>query len=37
MVVTANRQDKTQSEKAQTLVLWLEDVAIGDIALVVDR
>ena len=34
MVVTANRQSKTQQDKEQALVLWFEDVGMDDVSLV---
>ena len=32
MVVTTDRHSKTQSKKEQALVLWFEDVGIGDVS-----
>ncbi|MEO0849033.1 MAG: PEP/pyruvate-binding domain-containing protein, partial [Cyanobacteria bacterium J06648_1] len=34
MVVTADRNSQTQQDKEQVLVLWFEDVGMGDVSLV---
>ena len=34
MVVTVDRNSQTQQDKAQALVLWFEDVGMGDVSLV---
>ena len=34
MVVTANRNIKTQQDKEQALVLWFENVIMSDLSLV---